>query len=143
MKPIAALTVATLSAVATFTLQGTNQPARAASFRIQDGPNWREEMLDGDTGKAGIDHRIAMMTEHLQLSSEQAVKARTILQREHDRVEALLLTAPVSFTRAQFLVEGRRIHAETRQQIHALLTPDQVEIADEMHPGAAVTAPAT
>ena len=136
MKPIAALMISTFAGVTTFVLQAPGRQAHAAGFRVPEGPTWREDMLARDPGETGIDHRLAMITSRLDLTAAQATSARAILDREHNRVEALLLTAPRSLDRDQFVAERNHIRSETRQQIDALLTHEQLELAEEMHPAA-------
>ena len=132
MKPIAALTVAMLAGVATFALQSTflDHEARAAPF-IPSGPDWRGELLARDPGRAGLDRTLDRMTAHLGLTPDQANKVRPILQQGHDRIEKLLLTAPATMTRDQFLAAGRAVRADTRRQVDGLLNEDQRELAAE------------
>jgi hypothetical protein len=136
MKPIAALAVATLSAVATFAFQGAfmGPQAYASSFQIPAGPNWRQDLLSNDPGKAGLDRRVDGMERNLSLSSDQAAEVRSILQHGHDRIEALLLTAPPSLTRDQFDAESHQILADTRERIDTVLTADQLLLKKEMRP---------
>jgi hypothetical protein len=93
-------------------------------------------MLGRDPGETGIDRRLAMITSHLDLTTEQAPRVRAILDREHNRIEALLLTAPPSLGRDQFVAERGEIRSQTRQQIDRLLTHEQLELAQAMHPPA-------
>jgi Spy/CpxP family protein refolding chaperone len=136
MKPITALMISTLAGVTTFLLQAPGRQAHAAAFRVPDGPDWRQDMLGRDPGETGIDRRLAMITSHLDLTTEQAPRVRAILDREHNRIEALLLTAPPSLGRDQFVAERSEIRSQTRQQIDRLLTHEQLELAQAMHPAA-------
>jgi hypothetical protein len=90
-------------------------------------------MLARDPGESGIDDRLAMITSHLDLTIAQASGVRAILDREHNRIEALLLTAPPSLGRDQFLAEQNEIRSKTRQQIDVLLSHEQLELAEQMH----------
>ena len=45
----------------------------------------------------------------------------------------LLLTAPPTLTRDQFMKESHRIRAASRARFEALLTNDQRELAQELH----------
>jgi hypothetical protein len=137
MKPITALMVSTLAGVTTFVIQGSSRQAHAAAFRVPEGPNWRQDMLARDPGESGIDDRLAMITSHLDLTIAQASGVRAILDREHNRIEALLLTAPPSLGRDQFLAEQNEIRSKTRQQIDVLLSHEQLELAKQMHAAAA------
>lgn len=133
MKPITALMISTLAGVTTFVIQGSSRQAHAAAFRVPEGSAWRQDMLASDPGEAGIDHHLAMITSHLDLTIAQASTVRTILDREHNGIEALLLTAPPSLSRDQFMAERNEIRSKTRQQIDVLLDHDQLELAEQMH----------
>jgi hypothetical protein len=89
-------------------------------------------MLEDDPGAGAVASTLSRLTDHLGLTADQATKVRPLLQRRHERVLALLLTAPPSLTRDQFLAQRRQISAEMHQQIGALLTPDQRELAMEL-----------
>jgi hypothetical protein len=133
MKPITALMISTLAGVSTFVLEGSDPKAHAAAFRVPDGPDWRQAMLASDPGETGIEHRLEKITSHLDLSPSQATRVRAILVREHNRIEAVLLTAPPSLRRDQFVAERNEMRSKTRQQIDVLLTNDQLELAQAMH----------
>jgi hypothetical protein len=133
MKPITALMISTLAGVSTFVLEGSDPKAHAAAYRVPDGPDWRQDMLARDPGETGIDNRLAKITSHLDLSPSQATRVRAILDREHNRIEALLLTAPLSLRRDQFVADRNEMRSKTRQQIDVLLTNDQLELAQAMH----------
>lgn len=138
MKPITALITAMLGGVATFVVQEAYFPphAFAASFVVPDGPDWRREMVARDPGSAGVDRTLARMTVKLDLTPDQANRIRPLLEQGHERVVALLLTAPPSLTRGQFMADRRQIKARTRAQLEVVLTPDQRELADELGPAA-------
>jgi hypothetical protein len=133
MKPITALMISTLAGVSTFMLEGSSPQAHAAAFRVPDGPDWRQVMLARDPGETGIDHRLEKITSHLDLSPSQAARVRAILDLEHNRIEAVLLTAPPSLGRDQFVSLRNQIRSKTRQQIDVLLTGEQLELAQAMH----------
>jgi hypothetical protein len=137
MKPITALTISALAGVTTFVIQGPGRPAHAAAFRVPEGPGWRQAMLAHDPGETGIDRRLAMISSHLDLTADQATGVRAILDREHNRVEALLLTAPQSLGRDKFIAQRNQIRTETRQRIDALLTHEQLELAEAARSAAA------
>ncbi len=136
MKPITALMISTLAGVTTFVLEGSSPQAHAAAFRVPDGPDWRQDMLARDPGETGIDHHLAMIASRLDLTPAQATRVRAILDREHNRIEALLLTAPASLGRDEFVAERNEIRSKTQQQIHVLLTSEQLELAQAMHAAA-------
>jgi hypothetical protein len=134
MKPITALILAMLGGGATFAVQDAYFPpqAHAAAFVVPNGSDWRRQMLADDPGSGAVDRTLSRLTDHLGLTADQATKVRPLLQQRHERVLALLLTAPPSLTRDQFVTQRRQITAEMHQQIGALLTRDQRELATEM-----------
>jgi hypothetical protein len=134
MKPINALITAMLGGLATFAVQTAYFPleAQAEPFHIPDGPNWRQQVLDRDPGSAEADRLLARLSSKLELTPDQAQKARPILEHRHQRILALLLTAPPTLTRAQFLAQSRKITAQSHEQLNALLDPQQVVLAQQM-----------
>ena len=134
MKPINALFVAIVGGVAAFAVQNAYFPpqAQAAAFAVPKGSDWRRQMLEDDPGVSAVDGTLSRLTDHLGLTADQAAKVRPLLQQRHERVLALLLTAPPSLTRDQFLAERHQISAEMHRQIDTLLTPDQRELAMEL-----------
>lgn len=134
MKPINALVIAMLAGIATFVAQYDLFPARlhAAPLHVPTGPDWRREMLDHYPGGAKVEHAVARMSESLDLSSDQAQRARSILQSQHERILGLLVAGPKSMTRAEFLVAEHEVWADTCQQLDAMLTPDQLQLAHEL-----------
>jgi hypothetical protein len=46
----------------------------------------------------------------------------------HDRILAILTTAPSSLTHDEFMAQVHAISAQTHDQINALLTPKQLEL---------------
>jgi hypothetical protein len=143
MKPINALFVAMLASVATFVVQYDLFPTRvhAASLHVPSGPNWRQQMLDGYPGGLKVEHAVARMSERLDLNAEQAGRAREILQRQHDRMLALLVAGPSSMTRSQFVLQEKQAWTQTCAQLDAMLTPEQLELAHELGPSADVGGP--
>ena len=133
MKPINALVVAIVGGLVTFAAQNTFFPPRAyaSAFVIPRGPDWREQMLERDPGAAAVDHALSHLTAKLVLSPDQVTKFRPLLEQRHQRILTLLLTAPPSLTRDQFLIERHEISARTRQQLNALLGADQLELVKE------------
>jgi hypothetical protein len=90
-------------------------------------------MIEDYPGGAKVDHVLSQMTTKLDLSPEQASKFRPLLESQRERVLALLLTAPPTMTRDQFMVRRNAIWAETHERLDALLTRDQLEIRKELH----------
>jgi hypothetical protein len=134
MKPINALIVAMVGGAATFAAQNAYFPpqAHAATFVVPKGSDWRRQMLDHDPGSGVVERTLSRLTDNLELTADQAAKVRPLLQERHDRVLALLLTAPPSLTRDEFVVERRQITNEMHAQIDALLTNNQRELAGEL-----------
>jgi hypothetical protein len=134
MKPINALITAMLGGLATFAVQTAYFPleAQAEPFHVPDGPNWRQQVLDRDPGSAQADRVLAHLSSKLELTYDQAQKARTILEQRHQRILALLLTAPPTLTRDQFLVRSRKITAQSHEQLNALLDSEQIMLAQQM-----------
>ena len=133
MKPIAALVVAVLAGVATFQFQSGLEPqAHAAGFRVPTGPDWREQMIERDPGAAGVDGALGRLTRRLELSAVQASRARQLLEQRHERILTLLLTGPASLTPDQFMAERQKINAEMHNRVDALLTGDQLELANQL-----------
>jgi len=108
--------------------------AHAAAFVVPQGPNWRQQMIARDPGGSIVDHVAARLTSKLDLSADQIGRIRPLLEQQHERILALLLTAPQSLTRDQFLAARRGIAERTHRQLDALLTPDQLELMRNLHP---------
>ena len=136
MKPINALIVAMAGGVVTFAAQNAYFPpqAHAATFVVPNGSDWRRQMLEKDPGSGVVEQTLARLTDNLGLTPDQATKVRPLLQQRHERVLALLLTAPSSLTREEFLAMRARITVEMHRQMSAMLTPDQRELAAELRP---------
>jgi protein CpxP len=82
-------------------------------------------------GPQSIDQELARLTKDLELTPEQQPQVRTLLEKHHDRIQALLDKNPTA-TRREL---GPQIHAisdETHHQIHALLTGQQRELEKAM-----------
>ena len=144
MKPITAMIAATLAGVATFVTQSELFPPRlhAAPFFVPNTADWRQQMIDHYPGGAKVDHVLGRLKEKLDLSQDQAREFRPLLQQQHDEVLALLLTAPPSLTRNQFLQRQETIWEGTRKKLDALLTPEQLELVRELpHPAKAELRP--
>jgi hypothetical protein len=88
-------------------------------------------MIDSDPGSAAVDHSMSRLTWKLGLSSNQVKEIRPLLEQRRERIVALLLTAPPSLTRAEFLADRAKIRDQMRARLYALLTPDQIELEQE------------
>jgi hypothetical protein len=135
MKSINALIVAMIGGGVTFAAQNAYFPpqARAATFAVPKGSDWRRQMLDHDPGSEVVERSLSRLTDNLELTADQVVKVRPLLQERHERVLALLLTAPPSLTRAEFVVQRRQITGEMQARVDALLTDNQRRLAAELH----------
>jgi hypothetical protein len=134
MKPMNALIVALAGGAATFVVQNAYFPpqAHAAAFVVPKGSDWRRQMLEHDPGSGVVERTLSHLADNLDLTADQAAKIGPLLQQRHERVLALLLTAPPSLTRDEFLVERRQITDEMHARIDALLTNNQRQLATDL-----------
>jgi Spy/CpxP family protein refolding chaperone len=114
------LALALLPALAT--AAGAQAPGTAM------GPDWRRQMIARGTGTLSVDQALANLTRNLDLTPDQVAKIRPILLAHHDRILAILESAPASLTHDQFMAQVHAISAETHGQINALLTPRHLEL---------------
>lgn len=135
MRPINALVLSLLAGIATFAAQHSLFPPKlhAAPYVVPKGPGWREQMLAQDHGEVGVDHALSRLADRLDLSTEQTSKFRPILHQEHERILALLLTAPRTLSRDQFVAQQHEIAASAHHQLDQLLTPEQLELVKQRH----------
>lgn len=135
MKPINALALSLLAGIATFAAQHSLFPPKlhAAPYLVPNGPGWRQQMLAQDRGEVGVDRTLSRLADRLDLSPEQTSKFRPILHQEHERILALLLTAPRTLSRDQFVSEQHEISASAHHQLDRLLTPEQLELVKQRH----------
>jgi hypothetical protein len=133
MKPINAFIVAMAGGAATFAAQTAYFPpqAHAATFLVPKGSDWRRQMLENDPGSGVVQRTLSRLTDSLGLTADQATRVRPLLEQRHERVLALLLSAPPSLTRDEFLAKRGQITAEMHQQINVLLTANQRELVAE------------
>jgi protein CpxP len=78
-----------------------------------------------------IDQELARLTKDLELTPEQQQQVRPLLNKHHDRIQALLDKNP-NASRQEL---GPQIHAisdDTHHEIHALLTDHQKELEKAM-----------
>jgi hypothetical protein len=136
MKALSAFLLSLAAGIATFGIQQYYFPARlhAAPFTVPKGADWRQEMIEQYPGGPKVDHVLARLTVKLDLSPEQAAKFRPILESQRERILSLLLTAPASMTRDQFVLREQEIWTSSHKQLDALLTPDQLAIVKELKP---------
>jgi hypothetical protein len=133
MKPISALVLSLLAGIATFAAQHSLFPPKlhAAPYVVPNGPGWRQEMLAQDRGEVGVDQTLSRLVDRLDLSPEQTNAFRPILHQEHERILALLLTAPRTLSRDQFVAEQHEVAASAHRQLDQLLTPEQLELVKQ------------
>lgn len=94
--------------------------------------DWRQQMIARGTGSVSVDQALANLTWNLSLTPVQAAKIRPILQQHHDRILAILRTAPATMTHDDFMVQVHRISAETHDRVNALLTPKQLQLVRQL-----------
>jgi periplasmic protein CpxP/Spy len=99
------------------------------------GPN---QARPGMHGPRSIDQELDHLTKDLELTSNQRKQVRPLLEKHHDRIQALLDKNP-GVSRKDL---GPQIHAisdETHHEIHALLTEHQKQLEkamqERMHAG--------
>jgi hypothetical protein len=92
------------------------------------GPDWRQQMIARGTSTLSVDQALANLTRNLDLTADQVAKIRPILVAHHDRILAILKSAPASLTHDEFMAQVHAISAQTHDQINALLTPKQLEL---------------
>jgi Spy/CpxP family protein refolding chaperone len=99
------------------------------------GPN---QARPGMHGPRSIDQELDHLTKDLELTSNQRKQVRPLLEKHHDRIQALLDKNP-GVSRKDL---GPQIHAisdDTHHEIHALLTEHQKQLEkamqERMHAG--------
>ena len=139
MKPVSALILSLFAGIGTFAGQHYFFPAQlhAAPFVVPQTADWRQQMIDQDPGGAIVDRRLEHLTDKLDLTVDQAAKFRPLIEKEHRQILSVLLTAPASLTRAQFLERRAVIREQTHRQLDALLSPDQQELLKVTEPRSA------
>lgn len=139
MKSLTALVLSLVAGITTFSVQNYFFPPQlhAASFAVPRTQDWRRQMIDRDPGGGYVDQALARLTEKLGLDSNQAAQFRPILEKQHERILALLVAGPPTLTREQFMADRKAIRYATHRQLDELLTADQRELAQELRrPGA-------
>ena len=121
MRWISTLAVALLAGLATGA--GAQGPVNAT------GTDWRQQMTARDGSTLWVNQALANLTRNLDLTADQVARIRPILQAHHDRILAILTSAPASLTHDEFMTQVHAISAQTHDQVNALLTPKQLELA--------------
>jgi len=96
-------------------------------------------------GSQSIEQKLASLTKDLELTPQQQQQVRPLLEKHHDKIQALIDKNP----KASQQELGPQIHAisdETHREIHVLLTDHQKELEKTMlqreHDGRENTRPA-
>jgi hypothetical protein len=108
------------------------QPSAQSAPVAAPAGDWRQQMIARGTASTSVDQALANLTRNLSLTPVQAAKIRPILQQHHDRILAILRTAPATMTHDDFMVQVHRISAETHDRINALLTPKQLQLVRQL-----------
>jgi hypothetical protein len=116
-----------LSTIAVALLPVLATAAAAQAPRRAIGPDWRQQMIARGTSTLSVDQALANLTTNLDLTADQVSKIRPILVARHDRILAILESAPASLTHDQFMAQVHAISSSTHDQVNALLTPKQLE----------------
>jgi hypothetical protein len=112
---------------------GMAGPAIAQGNGVQQ-PSARQQLQHIHTPQS-IDQELTRLTKDLELTPEQQQQVRPLLDKHHDRIQALLDKNPTASRQKV----GPQIHAisdETHREIHALLTDHQKELEKTMQPRA-------
>ena len=110
-------------------LLGMAGPAAAQDNGGQQ-PSERQQLQHIHTPQS-MKQELARLTKDLELTPEQQQQVRPLLNKHHDKIQALLDKNPTA-SRQQL---GPQIHAisdETHREIHALLTDHQKELEKAM-----------
>src|SRR5580700_7805270 len=108
---------------------GMAGPAVAQDNGVQQ-PSARQQLQHIHTPQS-IDQELTRLTKDLELTPEQQQQVRPLLDKHHDRIQALLDKNPTASRQKV----GPQIHAisdETHREIHALLTDHQKELEKAM-----------
>ena len=93
-------------------------------------PSARQQLQQIHTPQS-IDQELARLTKDLELTEKQQQQVRSLLQKHHDKIQALLDKNPTA-SRQQL---GPQIHAisdRTHREIEAVLTEHQRQLAKAM-----------
>src|ERR1700682_1453240 len=93
-------------------------------------PSARQE-LQRIHSPQSIDQELAHLTKDLELTPEQQKQVRPLLNKHHDRIQALLDKNPTA-SRQQLFPQIHAISNDTHREIHALLTDRQRELEKTM-----------
>ena len=108
---------------------GMAGPAVAQDNGVQQ-PSARQQLQHIHTPQS-IDQELARLTKDLELTPEQQQQVRPLLDKHHDRIQALLDKNPTA-SRQKLGPQIHSISDETHREIHALLTDHQKELEKTM-----------
>ena len=80
--------------------------------------------------RGGPDHRAEMLTRQLNLTPDQTMQVKSLMETEHSKMEALHANSSVS--REDMHTQMMAIHQDSETKLRALLTPEQVTKYDAM-----------
>jgi hypothetical protein len=78
-----------------------------------------------------LNQELARLTNDLELTPEQQQQVRPLLEKHHDRIQALLDQKPTA-SRQELAPQIHAVSDETHREIHALLTDHQKELEKAM-----------
>jgi hypothetical protein len=122
-SPRPVLSLALGAALALGCLAGTPAPAAA-----QPAPSLQSPAFHA---RPSIDQELARLTRDLELTPTQVREIRPLLQKHHDRIQALFERNP-ALSRQQLFPQIHAISAETHREIGALLTGRQKQLVKAM-----------
>jgi hypothetical protein len=108
---------------------GMARPAVAQDTGVQQ-PSARQQLQHFHTPQS-IDQELARLTKDLELTPKQQQQVRPLLQKHHDRIQALLDKNPTA-SRKDLAPQIHAISDDTHHEIHALLTDHQRELEKAM-----------
>lgn len=97
--------------------------AAAAQDKGEQEPSARQRLQQIHSPRS-MDEELAHLTKDLELSSKQQQQVLALLQKHHDRIQALLDKNP-KVSRQELAPQIHAISDDTHREIHALLTDHQ------------------
>jgi Spy/CpxP family protein refolding chaperone len=97
--------------------------AAAAQDKGEQEPSARRQLQQIHSPRS-MDEELAHLTKDLELTPKQQQQVRPLLQKHHDRIQALLDRNPKA-SRQELAPQIHAISDDTHREIHALLTDHQ------------------
>lgn len=97
--------------------------AAAAQDKGEQEPSARQQLQQIHSPRS-LDEELAHLTKDLELTPKQQQQVRPLLQKHHDRIQALLDRNPKA-SRQELAPQIHAISDDTHREIHALLTDHQ------------------